>query len=155
VLAQIRTEADRPLEDPAGISFTPAYYTMHGRTEGFAATLGDGEITPEHVLLALLWDPASSSTELLWRLGVQREAIIKRLRALGVAVPAAALPPTREIEMGERVWFEREQTARVLEHLRHSIPPDTLWGFNYEDDRAWVDAESRVDLGALVAAALS
>jgi hypothetical protein len=39
--------------------------------------------------------------------------------------------------------------------LREHIPPDVFWGFNYEDDRAWVWAEARIDIHALVAEALA
>lgn len=35
-----------------GFTHAPAY-GMHGRADAFAAALGDGAITPEHVLLAL------------------------------------------------------------------------------------------------------
>jgi hypothetical protein len=155
LLGEIRVEGDRPPDQPQGLFYSPAYYTMHGRAEGFAAVLGDGSITPEHVLLAVLWDPTSHSSHLLWRLGVNRERIVERLRDLGLPVPPAPLPPQREIEWGERVWFDRADVSRVLHHLRLHIPPDTRWGFNYEGERAWARAESSVDLDALVKAALA
>jgi hypothetical protein len=137
----------------SGIS--PAYYSMHGRAEAFAAALGDGRITPEHVLLALLWDPSGHSSQLLWRLGVSRERLVERLRELAVQVPAAPLPPQREIEWGERVWFDRRDVGRVIDQLPFHIPPATRWGFNYADDRAWAVAESKVDLHGLVTTALA
>jgi hypothetical protein len=78
------------------VIFAPAYYTMLGRAQGFAATLGDGRITPE-----------------------------------------------------------RRDVPHVLERLRRDVPPGTLWTFDYEGDRAWVRAESTVELGASVRAALA
>jgi hypothetical protein len=37
--------------------FSPACYLVLGRAQGFAAALGDGPMTVEHLLLALVWDP--------------------------------------------------------------------------------------------------
>ena len=48
----VRTEGDRPSEAPTGQMFPPSFNGMLGRAQAFAATLGDGTITPEHVLLA-------------------------------------------------------------------------------------------------------
>jgi hypothetical protein len=153
LMAHIKVEGDGPLDRAQGLLYAPAYYLLLGRAQGFAATLGDGAITPEHVLLALLWDPASVSSSLVWRLGAGRERIVERLRDLGVPTPAATLPPQREIEWGPRVWFDRADVAAVIDHLRAVIPPGTRWGFNYEGHRAWAIAESSVDLDALVTAA--
>jgi Clp amino terminal domain, pathogenicity island component len=155
VLAEIRVAGDRSLPVQPPLQFAPASYTMHGRAEGFAVALGDGRITPEHILLAVLWDPMSHSSQLLWRLGVSRERIVDRLRELGVPVPGAPLPHQSEVEYGERVWFARDDVRRVLDHLRLHIPPGTQWRFNYEGDRAWARAEASVDLPVLVRAALT
>ncbi|MEX2407269.1 MAG: Clp protease N-terminal domain-containing protein [Actinomycetota bacterium] len=152
---EIRTGGDGPSDPEAGVIFSPAYYLMHGRAEGFAAALGDGTITPEHVLIALLWDPVSASSQLLWRLGVSRDRIVERLRDAGVPLPPAKFPSQREIETGERVWFDRGDVHTVLDHLRLNIPAETSWGFNYEGDRAWAIAETSVDLSALVEQALA
>jgi ATP-dependent Clp protease ATP-binding subunit ClpA len=149
-LAEVRTGGDKASEPFQGLSFPPAFNAMLGRAQAFAATLGDGTITPEHVLLALIWDPTSGSSQLLWRLGVRRERIAERMRSQGIAVPDTAVPEQREIEMGQRVWFDRADLAKVLEGLGRWIPPGTQWGFNYEDDRAWVWAEAHVELDVLV-----
>ena len=153
LLANVRVGGDGPLDPAAGLTFAPAYYAMEGRAHGFAAALGDGSIAPEHVLLALLWDPASTSSQLVWRLGGGREQIVEGLRGLGVPTPPSPLPPHREVELGCKVWFERPEVDRVLSYLRLHIPPGTLWGFNYEGERAWARAEAVVDLDALVVAA--
>jgi hypothetical protein len=152
--AQIRKPGDAP-RDARGLVFPPSFYWMNGRAEAFAATLGDGTIAPEHVLLALIWDPTSMTSTLLWEMGVSRERIVESLAALGVAVPTASLPAARELEMGERVWFGRDQVGRVIEHVGRHLPPGTRWGFNFDDDRAWAWAEADIDLDALVRAALT
>jgi hypothetical protein len=154
LLAEIRTGGDGPSELEGGLTYAPAFYSMQGRAEAFAAALGDGAIASEHVLVALLWDPMTASSQLLWRLGVSRERIVEQLGDLGVPVPRAPLPVQREIEVGERVWFDRKDVRSVLDHLRRQIPPGTVWGFNYEGDRAWVLAEASVDVEALVGRAL-
>lgn len=90
-------------------------------------------------LLALLWDPVSMSSHGLWKLGVGRDRVLGRLREDGVPVPSSALPPQREIDTGERVWFARDKVSVVLERVREPLSPETHWGFNYEDDRALGD----------------
>ncbi len=138
-----------------GLGFAPAFYTLQGLAQGFAATLGDGVISAEHVLLAILWTGNSHSLEALRRLDVTREAIAHELSELGIPVPQAELPRLVEVEWGERVWFERDQIGDVLDHVRLHIDPDTHWGFNYEADRAWIWAERSVDMDTLVRRALS
>ena len=154
LVAQIRTGGDGVPSHGDGLMYSPAYYGMCGRAAAFAAALGDGTITPEDLLLALLWDGNSSSSQLLWRLGVGRERVVDELRARGVVVPGAPLPPQREVEFGEDVWFDRDQVGAVIDHVRLRLPPETYWGFNYEGDRAYVSSEASVDLEALVAEAL-
>jgi catechol 2,3-dioxygenase-like lactoylglutathione lyase family enzyme len=136
------------------LTYAPAYYLMHGRAQGLAAALGDGTITPELVLLALLWDGGTASSQLLWRLGASRERLVERLGRLGVPVPASALPAQHEREWGEPVWFDRDQVRTVLDHVRLHTPPGTRWGFNYEGDQAWIHGQADVDFEALVADAL-
>lgn len=151
LLPKVRTSGDdRPDKESGSITFSPATYLMHGRAQGFAAALGDGAITPEHVLLALLWDPTSASSYLLWQLGVDRARIVNRLAAHKVPIPKASLPSHREITWGKREWFAREDAGAVIEHLRLNITPGTPWGFDYEGEKAWAVAEASVDMRKLV-----
>lgn len=133
-----------------GLLFPPAFNSMAGRAEAFAASLGDGPISPEHVLIALIWDPSSQASQLLWRLGVRREDIIDGLRSRGVTVPRASIPPQVEVEWGERIWIDRDDVQHLIAELPKRLPPDGHFGFNYEADRAWVTAEASIDLRALV-----
>jgi hypothetical protein len=155
LLPQIRTtgdDLDRRSTD--GLRFAPAYYTLHGLAQGFAAALGDGVISAEHVLLAILWIGNSRSLPLLRHLDVTREAIVAALAERGVPVPRAELPALIEVEWGEPVWFDRDQTKKVLDHVRLHLEPATRWGFNYDGDRARVHAERSVDMATLVREAL-
>lgn len=147
VLAEIRSPEDAPSDSPRGIRFPPAYDEMLGRAPGFTAALGDGTITAEQVLLFLIWDPTSLPAQALWRLGIRRVRLVCRLREMGVPVPSADVPEQRESEVGERVWLGRDETDRVLEHLREHIPSHVWWGFNDEDDQARVCGETRVRHG--------
>jgi hypothetical protein len=147
---EISADGDGSPNGQGGLTFPPAFYSMQGRAEGFAAVLGDGTITPEHVLVALLWDPMSISSQLLWRLGVSRERVVQRLQESGVSVPPTPMPAQREIDMGERVWFDREKVEAVLDHLSRKLPPGVHLGFNYAGNRAWVVAETSIDLEGLV-----
>jgi hypothetical protein len=52
--------------------------------------------------------------------------------------------------MGERIWIDRDDLQHVIAELPMSLPPDAYFGFNYEDDRAWLVAEASVDLRSLV-----
>jgi hypothetical protein len=124
--AEIAADGDRSPSCNGGggliFSLRP-FYSMQGRVEGFAAVLGHGMITPEHVLMGLLLDPMSISSQLLWRLGVRRELIAQQLRRSTVSVPARPTPAQNEFEMGERVWLDRKKAPAVLDHLSKSLPP--------------------------------
>jgi catechol 2,3-dioxygenase-like lactoylglutathione lyase family enzyme len=154
LLGRIRTGGDGGTSPKLGMTYSPAYYLMHGRADAFAATLGDGTITPEHVLLAVVWDGRSAASQMLWHLGVDRQALVDGLRARDVPVPPTPVPRQREMELGERVWFDRDQVQAVIDRLRAVVPPGTHWAFNYDGDRAYAIAESSVDLEALVDEAL-
>jgi Clp amino terminal domain, pathogenicity island component len=148
--AQITSQAIGQPDDRAGISFPPAFNGMLGRAEAFAATLGDGTITPEHVLIALIWDPTSHSSQTLWRLGIARESIVESLRSKGVPVPPAPIPRQTTVAVGERVWVARDAMDRIIAEVPRRLPAGAHFGFNYEGDRAWVVAEAGIDLRAMV-----
>jgi hypothetical protein len=72
-LALIKVGGDAPVDPPAALTFAPAYYTLEGRAQGFAAALGDGEITPEHVLLASCGTPEAAPRTFCGGLGASRD----------------------------------------------------------------------------------
>jgi hypothetical protein len=154
-LEEVRTTGDLDSDSFEGLVFPPAFNAVLGRAQAFAATLGDGTITPEHVLLALLWDPSNLASQLVWRLGVPRERVVASLASMSVTVPTTPIPAQHEIEVGERVWFDRSRVRDVIGLLGRRIDPGTHWSFNYEGERAWAVAEDHVDLEALVAEALA
>ena len=71
-----------------GVTSAPLWHETAGRTEGFAATLGQGADDPEHVLLALLWQPRHRwFADLLTAAGTSRETIAAGLATRGVPLP--------------------------------------------------------------------
>jgi len=65
------------------------------------------------------------------------------------------MPPPREIEWGERVWIDREETQTVIGYVGRHVPPDPPVSFHLQGGQAWVQTESDVDLERLVAEALA
>jgi hypothetical protein len=155
ILDHVRAHGDTATEGDIRQTFAPSFYSVKGWAGGFAAAQDDGPITPEHVLMALMWNPMSLSSQVVHRMGASRQGIIDYLRNVGVLVPKAPLPPQREIEQGERVWIEREQVGHVIAYVARHMPPEAVWGFNYEGDRAWLVAETHVDLEGMVMEALA
>jgi hypothetical protein len=127
-----------------------------GRSEGFAAAAGS-RVEPEHVLLALLWDPQSVQTSLLRDVGTSRTEVYRTLGDLGVPVPPTDLPPTDDRPRGERVSFPYERFALVLREVPRRLPEGSFLGFNFNHERttAWVVATADVDLQAVVDDVLS
>ena len=132
------------------LGYSPQMYRIIGMATGLAASLGDGQISPEQFLIALVWDAHSGANWVLRRVGVSREDIIEGLRSLGVVVPRAALPPDLEVTWGETVVLDQEDLGRVFHELEKRLLPDKLFCFNGEGGRISVTAEEGVDLRALV-----
>ena len=70
-------------------------------------------------------------------------------------MPSAPLPEQREVEVGERVWITREPVQPEISYVGRHIPPDSSRGFNFEADRPWLNAESRINLRQLIDEALA
>jgi hypothetical protein len=120
LLALIKVGGDAPVDPPAALTFAPAYYTLEGRAQGFAAALGDGEITPEHVLLASCgtpeaaprtfcggWAPAGSG----WPEGGRDRCTRRRMR-----LPDGACSPSSPYPV--RCRFGRMGTVGAVRDLR-------------------------------------
>lgn len=151
---RIERSDPKPKRDPlkTGISPNPAWYGVVGRAEGFANTLGTGEVRPVDLLLALLWDnrewlPVS-------QLGVARETVVEILVEAGVAVPAVPMPELdRPLKNPVRVDFPMRALGPVVERLQQRHPPGSglRWGINHDEaERAWAFAEEGIDLQAIV-----
>ena len=133
-------------------STNPAAHELIGRAEGIAAGLGAPVVSREHVLIAYLWDTSSDELEMLC--GVTREAVMERLRCLGVETPPGALPPSPVRRPQTKVFVPYADLMRVVRALSVRLPPDSV-GFNHDGkSRAWVVADSEIDLEHEVEAVL-
>jgi ClpA/ClpB-like protein len=144
-------------EEKSGVTPNPRWYTIEGRAEGMAAALGATEPGTVHFLLAVLWD--QRRWDLTEAPGVNREAIVRALAALGVTLPAGPMPELeRKLNFTQYVEFPRNKSSEVLELLAERHPPGggPTFGFNYKDDEtAWVRAEDGIDLQRIVEEAIA
>jgi hypothetical protein len=133
-------------------------YEILGMATGLAVSLGDGRVTPEHTLTALVWEADSGANWVLRRAGVSREDIVEGPRSQGVPMPSAPLPPVpryMEVTWGETVLLDKEDFGRTFHELERRLLPDKLFCFNGEGGRIAVTAEEGVDLRGLVDELLS
>ena len=146
-----RWEKEHPRAQRDWIQPNPAAYTLMGRSEGFAAAAGSIRVEPEHVLLALLWDPESVQSSMLRDVGARGAEVQHVLGRLGVDVPPVDPPSADERPWGERVWVPTDQFGRVLSSVMARLPEGSRFGFNFTaDGRAWMRADAHVDLQAIV-----
>jgi hypothetical protein len=152
----IATVYDPPVDPPGeddSPELNPAAHELMGRAEGLAIGLGAPAVTLEHVLIAYVWD---DSGQMEVGFGVEREAVIEHLRALGVQVPATALP-ARPPPQGRRVFVPYDHFDAILEKLQERLPANSGFGLNWDppSSRAWVSAHADVDLAEHVNAVLA
>jgi hypothetical protein len=149
-------EADPPVDDSrddGGRTLNPAAHELIGRAEGVAAGLGASAVSREHVLIAYLWDTSSDELEMLC--GVTREEVMERLRSLGVQTPSGPLPPFPVRRPQTKVFVPYADLMPVVSALTARLPRDASFGFNEDGkSRAWVSADSEIDLQGEVAAVL-
>jgi hypothetical protein len=133
----------------------PATYALMGRADGLAAGLGAEQASPEHVLLSIIWDPRTTTTSVLDRLGTKREDIVDRLTDLGAPLPPIGPPPLDETRWGEPVVIPIEQLQALTAELPGLLPPGTPFGFNHDEkEHAWLNAGEAIDLPKYIALAL-
>lgn len=140
------------LRPEAAPRHNPRAYQVMGRAEGFAAGLGSAEVSPEHVLLAILWE----TTHPLGAPPGRRAAVLERLGELGGPMPATPLPPDDLTVRGDDVAVPLDRLVEVVRALRAALPDGARFGFNHDGEgEAWVVAEAGVDLEPVVARILA
>jgi hypothetical protein len=150
-LARWQDSSDADGEEVRGVSPTPEMYGLMGRAEGFAASDGVVRPTPEHVLIALVWNEHSSAVALLHNMGATQIAVLDGLRARGVHVPVIDPPLHRPWRQMQEVEVAEAELQALIDALRaaHPVGSDLRWGFNWTHDeprRARVVAEDGIDL---------
>jgi hypothetical protein len=103
---------------------------VYARAEGFAAALGSTAIQPEHLLLAILYEPGLVAHTALERCGASRETLLDHLARRGVRVTSIGWPP--RIAWGPTRYVSREEFEAIAEELRSAGVP---YRFNYTADR--------------------
>src|SRR5947208_7883936 len=101
-----------------GRSPNPATHRMLGRAEGIAAGPGVARPAAEHVLVAILWDPETTTASHLDGLGVTRGRVLDRLRDAGAVLPPADPPAAERRRWGERLGVPIEQLPALRAELR-------------------------------------
>ena len=136
----------------AGISGTIASTTVTAFADGLATGLGAPEVTAEHVLLALLWEPAD---DVFPGVGTSRDALLAALRAEGVEGADRDYPTTNRRRHGPVVDVPLARLMEVLHELEALLPPGASLAFNHDGERAWIAATEGVDLEPLIQVALA
>ena len=140
-------------EIEGGPQFSPAGYMLISRAEGMAAALGASEVTPEHVLLAFLWDPDRSAGP-LGQLGSSREQVRVRLADLGLDLPQVELPAPDPRRWGAQVEVSLDELWVLIRELHYVLPTDAQFGFNHDWKKGWISATEGVDLAVYIPRAL-
>lgn len=131
--------------------FSPGAMRARGWASGFAAAKGRPASSAEDLLLALLWDPMSNSSQVLWHSGIGREGIVSALADAGVEVPTSPIPAQQSVPMGpEEVPVPLNQLRRAQQVLESRLEPGK-WRVRYSADMAYIVADSQVDLRSILA----
>jgi hypothetical protein len=106
----------------------PLWHETAARAQGLAVGFGKSLVTPEHVLLAMLWQRDQRWFEdVLAAAGSSRESLLEALRDLGVQVPEVPLPPVPP-PMTQFAGFPKPLVQEVTWALRSASPPTGHWG---------------------------
>lgn len=133
-----------------GVVASPALMRVDGFARGLAVGRGERRATTTDHLVSLCWHPDYWLDDRDFR-----RAILRELKAEGVAVPVAPLPrwdPTRFTQRIEK----RAHLAESLALLKSRYPAGThpKWGFNYRRrGMAELAAEDGIDLVSIAATA--
>jgi ATP-dependent Clp protease ATP-binding subunit ClpA len=137
---------------PRGATAEPLWHETAGRAQGFSATLGAGADDPEHVLLALLWQPHHRwFADLLSSAETSRDVIVAALAARGVPVPQSP-PPELPPPKTQAAAFPKSRVNDVNWALRQSAP-NLNWGIGSdpeEKELSVVLAAGNVDLATVL-----
>lgn len=126
-----------------GATAEPLWHETAGRAQGFSASLGAGADDPEHVLLALLWQPHYRwFADLLFSAETSRDGILAALAKRGVPVPQSPLPQLPPPKT-QAAAFPSSRVNDVNWALRES-DPSLNWGIGSDPE----DTELMVVLAA-------
>ncbi len=123
---------DRATDGRSGATTDILWHETSGRVQGLAAALGTGVISPEHVLIALVWQPRQRWLEdLLVSVGTSRDAVVAELAGRGVPVPVGA-PPRLHPPKTQAAAFPKARLHELNWALRERADFD--WGIGRDKD---------------------
>lgn len=143
----------REEEPPCGPQYSPAGLHLQYLAEGLAAGLGDSDVRAEHVLLAYLWKPDHSASQ-LEHLGTSRDAVRRHLAALGVDVPQRMLPARDPRKYGPRVDVSLDDLSILIRELWYVLPQGASFSFNHDWQKGWISLTEGLDAQDYVERAL-
>lgn len=143
-----------PATNVSSATLNPRCHQLVGRSEGLAATLGDGVVRSTEALIAYLWQDSGQPVVMLEAQPTSATAVLAKLAEIGIDVPEVALPQPDRTPWGEKVIVPLERMNDVVARLSADLTRGT-WGCNSHDGRGWVVAHASVDLIAIVAKVLS
>lgn len=144
-----------------GVSSNPSLHSLLGTATGLALAFGATQVTDEHVLLALVYGRYGQLPPLMVSLGIDPDALVRRLAERGNPVPPRLPPesPPSPRPMGPRVYYPASDHAAVVRAMIERWPPGTAdWGFNVSSWKPgfhWIDAEESCNALEVIRAALS
>ena len=137
---------------PRGATAEPLWHETAGRAQGFSASVGAGADDPEHVLLALLWQPHHRwFADLLSSAETSRDVIAAALASRGVPVPQSPLPQLPPPKT-QAAAFPSSRANDVNWALREG-DPSLNWGIGSDPENkelSVVLAAANVDLATVL-----
>jgi ATP-dependent Clp protease ATP-binding subunit ClpA len=140
-------------EIPDGPQYNPAGLHLQYMAEGIAAGRGDTEVGAEHLLLAYLWEPDHSASE-LEQLGTSREQVRRQLEDLGVDLPQAELPARDPRRYGPEVDVPLDDLWILIRELSYVLPAEASFSFNHDWKNGWVALTEGLDAQEYIERAL-
>lgn len=134
-------------EPPPVLGEPPTQVTFAGKqterlwvhTRWVAAYLGQRTADTEHLLLGLLSDdrPGDSIDKIFAELGLRFEEVYREL---------TGEPPPQELRPPRPVIIPIADCETALRMLPKVLPVDVSYSFNFDDERAWFESPSDIDL---------
>jgi hypothetical protein len=150
---ELTRRQQREEEIPGGPQYNPAGQHLTYMAEGIAAGLGESEVRAEHVLLAYLWEPEHSASE-LEQLGTSREDVRTRLAMLGIDLPQPGLPAPDPRKYGPDVDVALDDLWILLRELWYVLPQGASFTWNHDWKKGWVSVTDGLDANEYIQRAL-
>jgi hypothetical protein len=149
--------------DPDGESGpAPRYQRILAQADELARVMGHAHVGVEHLFLAIIRDRAAMPTQALAQTVDPAELHREFLAYMQAAypepfreLPAYPEPYVPDFTGAERVWLPRSDLdTDLVVAMSGARPGDAAFGFNYSEDRGWVEVGPPGDTRSVLSAAL-